>query len=149
MKKKTYLIGGGILIILALFLLSSLVPRLGLSHYYYTIPWRYHEPSIYSMQLRVRDATDEWQWRVVVAEDKPVLTTQLAGPTYDSWFNKYEFTVDGVFDAGKDFCFEIFECLIRVDSTYSYPQVLAYPPYGIAIENFNVCKTVDECLQEK
>jgi hypothetical protein len=148
MKKKVFLICISATILLGLFLAGALVPGLEVRHYYFLIPWWYHRPDIYSMQLRVMDATDEWVWRVVVQGEEVVEINRLSGPEHNSWF-KYDFTVDGIYDAGKDFCFKIFECMIRIDSNYFYPKIFAYPPRWITVENFQVCNTVNECLQEK
>lgn len=149
MKKKLVRIVLVVTSLLGLFLAGTLIPELGVRHYYFLIPWRYDKPNIYSMRLRFIDTTDEWQWRILVQDENVVQIDKLSGPEYDSWLNDYGFTIEDIFDAGRDFCFEIFECRIRIDSNYSYPEVLAYPPYGIIVEDFKACETLDECLQKK
>lgn len=148
MKKKILL-----LILLIIFSVTGLLTFITYDRgFLSSILWRQKRPNFYSMEIIVTDyleAMTKWHWKVVVEGNEAIKIELLSGPGHNSWFNKYSFTIEGVIEAGQDFCFDIRDCSSELDSTYYYPKVIVYGARSILIDNFRVCNSVDECLQEK
>lgn len=62
------------------------------------------------------------------------------------WFNNYRFTIEGTYEAGKDFCFALRDCSIEIDPTYFYPKMIIYGSRAVFVDNFKACESVSECL---
>ncbi len=115
---------------------------------FFSAMWHLREPKIYSMELSVSDLQDvktEWKWRIIVDGGDPVVIEKILETGNSSWFEKYDFTIDGVFEAGKDFCFAIADCTIEFNNVYFYPKIMAYGSKSLIVDNFHTCKTVEEC----
>jgi hypothetical protein len=112
---------------------------------YYQSQWNSKAPTTYYMEFTVHNFDDAWQWAVTVHEDKAVNSAFLEGPEYDSWFNSYEFTVDSIIEAGEEFCYRLHECLVKFDSVYYYPKIIAIGSRAVQIERFEPCANLESC----
>lgn len=113
--------------------------------------WRQKRPNIYSMELSVVDYDDqriEWKWLVIVQGDEVIQMESLSGSNNNSWFNNYRFTIEGAYEAGKDFCFALRDCSIEIDPTYFYPKMIIYGSRAVFVDNFKACESVSECLSK-
>lgn len=144
MKKITVKIFGStifLLIILFLYLLT-----LKGRYYSLLLSWSVSRPDIYYMEVRTTENYQDSYFAIVVENDKAIKVEFIEGIGKDPWLSKYGYTIDAILESGRDFCFPLFECLIRVDNTYGYPTILAFEGQGIVVRNFQPCESVDECM---
>lgn len=156
MKKKiAKIIGLVILLLLGLFLLI-LTPD---GRYYgLLLSWSIGKPDIYYMELQITENYEDSYIAVVVDNNRVVSLDYLERNQHDAWLiengyivnapwlSEYGYTIDAIYESGRDFCFPVFECLIRIDSIYDYPRVLAFEGQGIVVRNFQSCESLDECM---
>jgi hypothetical protein len=112
---------------------------------YYQAQWNSKAPTTYYMELTIFDLDNSWRWAATVHNDKVVSSMLLEGTEGENWFRKYDFTVDSILEAGEDFCYRMRECLIKFDSVYYFPEIIAIGSRAIQIDRFEACTKQEEC----